>query len=201
MSGPALRVQCGSAGLEHRQTITQSGEIQQHSGRRTTLGDHPEPPPATSKAVVKLDERAEPARVDEAHLSEIDNNGASTLAHRLPQRGTKPPMRLMSISPSGAMIVGSAADNATQGQCPDDTGTSVSDAERRPASKVAEVHGAVLAMKEMVRAIFAPGLTVEAVSELLDRLLARLSRSHLKQFVRLGRTIRNTARASSPPGG
>jgi transposase len=46
------------------------------------------------------------------------------------------------------------------------------------------------AMKEMVRAIFAPGLTVEAVSELLDRLLARLSRSRLKPFVRLGRTIR-----------
>jgi len=46
------------------------------------------------------------------------------------------------------------------------------------------------AMKEMVRAIFAPGLTVDAVSELLDRLLARLSRSRLKPFVRLGRTIR-----------
>jgi transposase len=46
------------------------------------------------------------------------------------------------------------------------------------------------AMKEMVRAIFAPGLTVEAVSELLDRLLARLARSRLKPFVRLGRTIR-----------
>jgi transposase len=45
-------------------------------------------------------------------------------------------------------------------------------------------------MKEMVRAIFAPGLTVEAVSQLLDRLLARLSRSRLKPFVRLGRTIR-----------
>jgi transposase len=45
-------------------------------------------------------------------------------------------------------------------------------------------------MKEMVRAIFAPGLTVEAVSELLDRLLARLARSRLKPFIRLGRTIR-----------
>jgi transposase len=45
-------------------------------------------------------------------------------------------------------------------------------------------------MKEMVRAIFAPGLTVDAVSELLDRLLARLSRSRLKPFIRLGRTIR-----------
>ena len=46
------------------------------------------------------------------------------------------------------------------------------------------------AMKEMVRAIFAPGLTVEAVAELIDRLLSRLSRSRLKPFVRLGRTIR-----------
>jgi transposase len=46
------------------------------------------------------------------------------------------------------------------------------------------------AMKEMVRAIFAPGLTVAAVDELIDRLLARLSRSRLKPFVRLGRTIR-----------
>jgi transposase len=46
------------------------------------------------------------------------------------------------------------------------------------------------AMKEMVRAIFAPGLSVDAVAELIDRLLARLSRSRLKPFVRLGRTIR-----------
>ena len=45
-------------------------------------------------------------------------------------------------------------------------------------------------MKEMVRAIFAPGLTVEAVGELLDRLLARLSRCRLQPFIRLGRTIR-----------
>ena len=46
------------------------------------------------------------------------------------------------------------------------------------------------AMKEMVRAIFAPGLTADAVAELIDRLLSRLSRSRLKPFVRLGRTIR-----------
>ena len=45
-------------------------------------------------------------------------------------------------------------------------------------------------MKEMVRAIFAPDLTVEAVAQLLDRLLARLARSRLKPFVQLGRTIR-----------
>jgi transposase len=46
------------------------------------------------------------------------------------------------------------------------------------------------AMKEMVRAIFAPGLSVEAVSELIDRLLARLSRCRLPPFIRLGGTIR-----------
>ena len=46
------------------------------------------------------------------------------------------------------------------------------------------------AMKEMVRAIFAPGLTVEAVGELIDRLLSRLSRCRLAPFIRLGKTIR-----------
>jgi transposase len=46
------------------------------------------------------------------------------------------------------------------------------------------------AMKEMVRAIFAPGLSVDAVGELLDRLLARLSRCRIQPFIRLGKTIR-----------
>ncbi len=46
------------------------------------------------------------------------------------------------------------------------------------------------AMKEMVRAIFAPGLGERTVADLIDRLLSRLSRSRLKPFVRLGRTIR-----------
>ncbi len=46
------------------------------------------------------------------------------------------------------------------------------------------------AMKEMVRAIFAPNLTLDTVDELIDRLLARLSRSRPKPFIRLGRTIR-----------
>ncbi len=46
------------------------------------------------------------------------------------------------------------------------------------------------AMKEMVRAIFAPGLTADAVGELLDRLLSRLSRCRLRPFIRLGKTIR-----------
>jgi len=45
-------------------------------------------------------------------------------------------------------------------------------------------------MKEMVRAIFAPGLNVEAVAQLIDRLLTRLARSRLKPIVRLGRTNR-----------
>jgi transposase len=46
------------------------------------------------------------------------------------------------------------------------------------------------ALKEMVREIFKPGLTVAAVEKLIDRLLSRLSRSRLEPFVRLGRTIR-----------
>jgi hypothetical protein len=45
-------------------------------------------------------------------------------------------------------------------------------------------------MKEMVRAIFAKGLSVEAVAELIDRLLARFSRCRLQPFIRLGKTIR-----------
>jgi transposase len=66
----------------------------------------------------------------------------------------------------------------------------------RQADTLAALHAAggkvprAWALKEMVRAIFAPGLTVDAVAELIDRLLARLSRSRLKPFVRLGRTIR-----------
>jgi len=43
---------------------------------------------------------------------------------------------------------------------------------------------------ETVREIFKPGLSVAAVEQLIDRLLARLSRSRLAPFVRLGRTIR-----------
>lgn len=46
------------------------------------------------------------------------------------------------------------------------------------------------AMKEMVREIFKRGLTVDQVSGLLDRLLARLCRCRIPAFVRLGRTIR-----------
>jgi transposase len=66
----------------------------------------------------------------------------------------------------------------------------------RQADTLAALHAAggkvprAWAMKEMVRAIFAPGLTVDAVAALIDRLLARLSRGRLKPFVRLGRTIR-----------
>jgi len=46
------------------------------------------------------------------------------------------------------------------------------------------------AMKEIVREIFKPRLTVAAVTKLIDRLLSRLSRCRLKPFIRLGRTIR-----------
>jgi transposase len=70
------------------------------------------------------------------------------------------------------------------------------DLTERQADTLAALHAAggkvprAWSMKEMVRAIFAPGLSVEAVAELIDRLLARLSRSRLQPFVRLGRTIR-----------
>jgi transposase len=45
-------------------------------------------------------------------------------------------------------------------------------------------------LKELVHEIFQPGISVVAVDRLIDRLLSRLSRSRLKPFVRLGRTIK-----------
>lgn len=66
----------------------------------------------------------------------------------------------------------------------------------RQAATLAAFHAAggkvprAWTMKELVRAIFAPRLSVAAVERLIDRLLARLSRSRLEPFVRLGRTIR-----------
>jgi len=45
-------------------------------------------------------------------------------------------------------------------------------------------------LKEASRGIFAPGLTVEDVEILIDRLLSRLARSRLEPFIRLGKTIR-----------
>ncbi len=70
------------------------------------------------------------------------------------------------------------------------------DLTERQANTLAALHAAggkiprAWSMKEMVRAIFAPGLSAETVSGLIDRLLARLSRSRLQPFIRLGRTIR-----------
>jgi transposase len=46
------------------------------------------------------------------------------------------------------------------------------------------------AMKEMVREIFNPRLSVAAVDRLIDRLLALLARCRLPPFIRLGHTIR-----------
>ena len=45
-------------------------------------------------------------------------------------------------------------------------------------------------LKEATRGIFAPGLTVEDVESLIDRLLSRLARSRLEPLIRLGKTIR-----------
>jgi transposase len=45
-------------------------------------------------------------------------------------------------------------------------------------------------LKEAVRGIFAPGLSIEDVEALIGRLLSRLARSRLEPFIRLGKTIR-----------
>jgi transposase len=45
-------------------------------------------------------------------------------------------------------------------------------------------------LKEAARGIFAPGLGVDDVEILIDRLLSRLARSRLEPFVRFGKTIR-----------
>jgi transposase len=54
-------------------------------------------------------------------------------------------------------------------------------------------------MKEMVRAIFAPRLSVGTVDELIDRLLARLSRSRCNRSYGSDARSANTATGSSPP--
>ena len=45
-------------------------------------------------------------------------------------------------------------------------------------------------LKEALRAIFAPGLTLEDLTILIDRFISRAVRSRLEPFVRLGQTIR-----------
>ena len=45
-------------------------------------------------------------------------------------------------------------------------------------------------LKEALRGIFAPGLTVDDVDELLRRFCSRASRSRMPSFVRLSKTIR-----------
>jgi transposase len=47
-----------------------------------------------------------------------------------------------------------------------------------------------LTLKEAVRAIFAPDLDVDDVGALINRFVSRASRSRLKPFVRLAKTIR-----------
>ena len=60
---------------------------------------------------------------------------------------------------------------------------------RRLKSAGGEVWGAYT-LKEALRAIFQPGLTVEDVTVLIDRFLSKAARSRLEPFVRLGQTIR-----------
>ena len=45
-------------------------------------------------------------------------------------------------------------------------------------------------LKEAVRGIFGPGLSIDDVELLIDRLLSRLARSRLEPFVRFGKTLR-----------
>ena len=45
-------------------------------------------------------------------------------------------------------------------------------------------------LKEAVRGIFQPGLSIEDVEVLIDRLLSRLARSRLQPFIRYGKTLR-----------
>ena len=45
-------------------------------------------------------------------------------------------------------------------------------------------------LKEAIRGIFEPGLSLEDVTVLIDRLLSRLARCRLAPFVKLGKTIR-----------
>ena len=45
-------------------------------------------------------------------------------------------------------------------------------------------------LKEAVRGIFGPGLSIDDVEVLIDRLLSRLARSRLEPFVRFGKTLR-----------
>jgi transposase len=45
-------------------------------------------------------------------------------------------------------------------------------------------------LKEAVRGIFQPGLSIEDVEVLIQRLLSRLARSRLEPFVRFGKTLR-----------
>jgi len=48
----------------------------------------------------------------------------------------------------------------------------------------------LIELKEAVRGIFGPGLSIEDVEVLIDRLLSRLARSRLEPFVRFGKTLR-----------
>jgi transposase len=55
-------------------------------------------------------------------------------------------------------------------------------------------------LKEALRAIFQPGLTIEDVTVLMDRFISKALRSRLAPFVRLAQTIRkHTATGSSKP--
>lgn len=71
--------------------------------------------------------------------------------------------------------------------------TNLTDKQHRTRRRLKRAGGDVwraYTLKEALREIFAPGLTVADVDHLLDRFISRAQRSRLKPFIRLAETIR-----------
>ena len=67
-----LPLECCSKRLEYGEAVSKAGEIDENGDRRSCWSDHGKLALVAPEAVVHLDQRAEPARVDEAHVAEID---------------------------------------------------------------------------------------------------------------------------------
>jgi hypothetical protein len=74
---------------EDRQPAAQAGELQADGGRRAGRRHDREPPPVAAQAVARLDDRAEAAGVDEAHLAEVDEQRVGGPARRIRERGAE----------------------------------------------------------------------------------------------------------------
>ena len=71
--------------------------------------------------------------------------------------------------------------------------TNLTDNQHRTRRRLKRAGGDVwraYTLKEALRAIFAPGLSVADVERLIDRFISRAQRSQLKPFIRLAKTIR-----------